>query len=63
MRLDAMITALDKEAREVTLSIKSLEEKQAKEIEKKYGSKDSGGILADVFDFSKVKTKKKETKK
>ena len=61
-KLDAMITALDKEAREVTLSIKALEEKQAKEVEKKYGSKDSGGVLGEILGpllKKKEKTKKK----
>ena len=57
-KLDAIITELDKEKRKVSLSIKALEERQTKEAVKKYGSKDSGGILSDIFDFSKVKTKK-----
>ena len=57
-----MITELDKEKRKVSLSIKALEEKQTKEAVKKYGSKDSGGILSDIFDFSKVKTKPKSKK-
>ena len=48
--------------RKVSLSIKALEEKQTKEAVKKYGSKDSGGILSDIFDFSKVKTKPKNKK-
>jgi len=47
----------------VSLSIKALEEQQTKAVVKKYGSKDSGGILSDIFDFSKIKTKKKENKK
>ena len=58
-KLDALISELDKEKRKVSLSIKALEEKQTKEAVKKYGSKDSGGILSDIFDFSKVKTKSK----
>ena len=57
-KLDALISELDKEKRKVSLSIKALEEKQTKEAVKKYGSKDSGGILSDIFDFSKIKTKK-----
>ena len=60
-KLDAMITALDKEAREVTLSIKALEEKQAKEVEKKYGSKDSGGVLGEIL--GPLLKKKEKTKK
>jgi len=62
-KLDALITELDKEKRKVSLSIKALEDQQTKEAVKKYGSKDSGGILSDIFDFSKVKTKKPKTKK
>jgi len=61
-KLDALISELDKEKRKVSLSIKALEEKQTKEAVKKYGSKDSGGILSDIFDFSKVKTKPKSKK-
>ncbi|MDC0232203.1 S1 RNA-binding domain-containing protein, partial [Pelagibacteraceae bacterium] len=61
-KLDALISELDKEKRKVSLSIKALEEKQTKEAVKKYGSKDSGGILSDIFDFSKVKTKPKKKK-
>jgi len=61
--VDAMIVELDKEKRKAVLSIKALEEKEMKEVVKKYGSKDSGGILSDIFDFSKVKTKKQKNKK
>jgi small subunit ribosomal protein S1 len=61
-KLDALISEIDKEKRKVSLSIKALEEKQTKEAVKKYGSKDSGGILSDIFDFSKVKTKPKSKK-
>ena len=61
-KLDALISELDAEKRKVSLSIKALEEKQTKEAVKKYGSKDSGGILSDIFDFSKVKTKPKSKK-
>ena len=48
-RLDCMITELDKENRKVTLSIKSLEEKEHKLAIKKFGSKDSGGTLSDIL--------------
>ena len=47
---DVMVTELDKEKRKVSLSIKALEEKQAKEAVKKYGSKDSGGILGEILE-------------
>ena len=62
-RLDAIITELNVESRKCVLSIKALEEKQTKEVLKKYKSKDSGGILSDIFDFSKIKTKKQKDKK
>jgi len=48
-KLDAVITELDKEKRKVSLSIKVLEEKQTKEAVKKYGSKDSGGVLGEIL--------------
>ena len=48
-KIDAMIIELDKSKRKVTLSIKSLEEKQTKEAVKKYGSKDSGGVLGEIL--------------
>jgi len=48
-KLDAIISELDKEKRKVTLSIKALEEKQTKEAVKKYGSKDSGGVLGEIL--------------
>ena len=56
-KLDAIIAELDKEKRKVSLSIKALEEKQTKEAVKKYGSKDSGGVLGDIFNFSSLKKK------
>ena len=56
-KLDTIITELDKEKRKVSLSIKALEEKQTKEAVKKYGSKDSGGVLGDIFNFSSFKKK------
>ena len=48
-KLDAVITELDKEKRKVSISIKALEEKQTKEAVKKYGSKDSGGVLGEIL--------------
>ena len=48
-KLDAVITELDKEKRKISLSIKALEEKQTKEAVKKYGSKDSGGVLGEIL--------------
>jgi len=48
-KLDVIITELEKEKRKVSLSIKALEEKQTKEAVKKYGSKDSGGVLGEIL--------------
>ena len=60
-KLDAVITELDKEKRKVSLSIKALEEKQTKEAVKKYGSKDSGGVLGEILGpLLKKKTKEKK---
>ena len=60
-KLDALITELDKEKRKISLSIKALEEKQTKEAVKKYGSKDSGGVLGEILGplLSKKSKKKK----
>ena len=60
-KLDVLISELDKEKRKVSLSIKALEEKQTKEAVKKYGSKDSGGVLGEILGpLLKKKTKKKK---
>ena len=59
-KIDALITELDSEKRKVTLSIKALEEKQTKEAVKKYGSKDSGGVLGEILG-PLLKKKKKKT--
>ena len=59
-KIDAMITDINKEERIVTLSIKALEEKEAKEAVKKYGSTDSGGVLGDILGKAlNLKNKKK----
>ena len=59
-KVDAMITEISKEKRKVTLSIKALEEKESKEAVKKYGSRDSGGVLGEILGplLKKKKTKK-----
>ena len=59
-KLDALITELDKEKRKVSLSIKALEEIQTKEAVKKYGSKDSGGVLGEILGPLLVKKKQKK---
>ena len=62
-KLDVLISELDKEKRKVSLSIKALEEKQTKEAVKKYGSKDSGGVLGEILGpLLKRKTKTKTKK-
>ena len=48
-KCDCMIVELDKEKRKVMLSIKALEEKQTKEVVKKYGSTDSGALLGEIL--------------
>ncbi len=58
-KLDAIITELDKEKRKISLSIKALEEKQTQEAVKKYGSKDSGGVLGEILGPLLNKKKKK----
>ena len=60
-KVDALITELDLEKRKVVISIKALEEKQTKEAVKKYGSKDSGGVLGEILG-PLLKKKKKKTK-
>lgn len=57
-KVDAMIIDLDKSKKTATLSIKALEEKQTEDAVKKYGSKDSGGVLGDLFPIFKEKNKK-----
>ncbi len=60
-----MLVGLNKETRKVSLSIKALEEQQTKEAVKKYGSKDSGGVLGDILGkvLSSGKKKSKNKKK
>jgi len=60
-KVDALITELELEKRKVVISIKALEEKQTKEAVKKYGSKDSGGVLGEILG-PLLKKKKKKTK-
>ena len=61
--LDVMIIELSKEQRKVSLSIKALEEKQKKEVLKKYGSVDSGKSLPFANLFKRVIKKKEEKNK
>ena len=58
-KTDAMIIELNKGKKIATLSISALEEKQTEEAVKKYGSKDSGGVLGEILGpLIKKKSKK-----
>ena len=48
-KIDAMITEINSSKKVASLSIKALEEKQTKDAVKKYGSKDSGGVLGEIL--------------
>ena len=48
-RVDAMITAVDKASRRVSVSIKALEMKDALEAIEQFGSSDSGASLGDIL--------------
>ena len=61
-KVDCVITELQKENRKVTLSIKMLEEKEAADAVKKYGSAYSGERLSDILG-PLLKKKKPENKK
>ena len=49
-RVDSMIIEKNDSKKTITLSIKALEEKQTEYAVKKYGSKDSGGILGEILE-------------
>ena len=58
-KVDAMIIELNKNKNIATLSIKALEEKQSKDVLKKYGSEVSGGVLGELLGpLIKKKSKK-----
>ena len=58
-KVDSQIIELNKDKKTVTLSIKALEEKQEAVLKKKYGSKDSGGVLGEILGpLIKKKSKK-----
>jgi len=48
-KVDALVTAFDKAARKVSLSIKALEIRDEKEAVEQYGSADSGASLGDIL--------------
>jgi len=58
-KVDAIIIELNDSKKMATLSIKALEEKQTEDAVKKYGSKDSGGVLGEILGpLIKKKSKK-----
>jgi len=48
-RIDAMVTAFDKNARKVSLSVKAMELADEKEAIAQFGSSDSGASLGDIL--------------
>ena len=48
-RVDSMIIEKNNSKKTITLSIKALEEKQSKDVLKKYGSEASGGVLGELL--------------
>ena len=59
-RVDAMITAVDKASRRVSVSIKALEMAEEKEAMAQFGSSDSGASLGDILGAAlKARTEKK----
>jgi len=59
-KIDAKVTQIDKFARSLTLSVKSLEVQQEKAAMKAYGSTDSGASLGDILGAA-IEEKQKET--
>ena len=59
-KVDALVTAFDKAARKVSLSIKAMEIKDEKEAVEQYGSADSGASLGDILGAALAKGKKDE---
>jgi small subunit ribosomal protein S1 len=59
-KVDAMVTAIDKAARRITLSIKAREMAEEKEAVAQYGSSDSGASLGDILGAALKRRSKKE---
>ncbi len=59
-KVDALVTAFDKSARKVGLSIKAMEIKDEKEAVEQYGSADSGASLGDILGAALKGAKKDE---
>lgn len=59
-RVDAKVTAIDKNSFKVTVSIKALEMDEHKKAIAEYGSTDSGASLGDILGAALVKNKEKK---
>ncbi len=59
-KVDALVTALDKTTRKVSLSIKAREVAEEKEAVQQYGSSDSGASLGDILGAALKKKVKKD---
>jgi small subunit ribosomal protein S1 len=59
-KLDAMVTAIDKASRKVSLSIKAREISEEKDAVAQYGSSDSGASLGDILGAALKKRTGKE---
>jgi small subunit ribosomal protein S1 len=59
-KVDALVTAFDKAARKVSLSVKAMEIKDEKEAVEQYGSADSGASLGDILGAALKQAKKDE---
>jgi small subunit ribosomal protein S1 len=60
-KVDALVTAVDKASRKISLSIKAREISEEKEAVAQYGSSDSGASLGDILGAAlKKRTGKKK---
>ncbi|HYC14098.1 MAG TPA: S1 RNA-binding domain-containing protein, partial [Stellaceae bacterium] len=59
-KVDAKVTAIDRAARKVTLSIKSREVEEEKQAMAEYGSQDSGASLGDILGAALRRGEKEE---
>ena len=60
-KVDAKITAVDRQSRKLTLTIKGKEVEEEKQAMAEYGSSDSGASLGDILGAA-IKKKKDEAK-
>ncbi len=59
-KIDAKVTALEKAARKITLSVKAREVEEEKQAMAEYGSSDSGASLGDILGAAMRKAQEKE---